>query len=104
MEEFYIEYLCDSMGQLFFGGECRCVEIVCVLVVNLKFILFDELFVGVDLILVIDIKCIIEYLCDSGLGVLIIDYNVCEILVVCECVYIVSQGYLIVYGMFIEIL
>lgn len=104
MEEFYIEYLCDSMGQVLFGGECCCVEIVCVLVVNFKFILLDEFFVGVDLIFVIDIKCIIEYLCDSGFGVLIIDYNVCEMLVVCECVYIVSQGYFIVYGMLIEIL
>lgn len=104
MEEFYIEYLRDSMGQLFFGGERRRVEIVRVLVANSKFILFDESFVGVDSISVIDIKRIIEYLRDSGLGVLIIDYNVREILAVCERVYIVSQGYLIVYGTFIEIL
>lgn len=52
--------------------------------------MFDEFFVGVDFILVIDIKKIIEYLCDCGLGVLIIDYNVWEILDVCEKVYIVS--------------
>lgn len=83
-----------------FGGECCCVEIVWVLVVNFKFILLDEFFVGVDFILVLDIKKIIEYLKNCGIGVLIIDYNVREIFDVCEKVYIVFYGELIVLGIF----
>lgn len=60
--------------------------------------MLDEFFVGVDLILVIDIKKIIVNLKECGLGVLIIDYNVCEIFDVCECVYIVGSGEMIVIG------
>lgn len=37
------------------GGERRRVEIVRVLMKNFKFVLLDEFFVGVDLIVVIDI-------------------------------------------------
>lgn len=98
MEEFHISHLRDNFGQSLSGGERRRVEISRALAANPKFILLDEPFAGVDPISVIDIKKIIEYLRDSGLGVLITDHNVRETLDVCERAYIVSQGKLIAHG------
>lgn len=54
-EEFKFIYVRDLLGYFLFGGERRRIEIVRIIVNNLSFILFDEFFVGVDLIVVEDI-------------------------------------------------
>ncbi len=68
------------------------------------FILLDEPFAGVDPISVLDIKKIIQHLCQRGIGVLITDHNVRETLDVCEIAYIVSHGELIAAGTPAEVL
>lgn len=104
MEEFNISHLHDNLGQSLSGGERRRVEIARALAANPKFILLDEPFAGVDPISVIDIKKIIKHLRGIGLGVLITDHNVREMLDVCERAYIVNRGYLIAKGTPQEIL
>ncbi|MGP1871559.1 MAG: LPS export ABC transporter ATP-binding protein [Arsenophonus sp.] len=98
MEKFNISHLKNNLGQSLSGGERRRVEIARALAANPKFILLDEPFAGIDPISVLDIKKIIQYLVDYGLGVLITDHNVRETLDVCKSAYIVDQGNLIAYG------
>jgi lipopolysaccharide export system ATP-binding protein len=98
LEEFHIGHIKNSLGMSLSGGERRRVEIARALAANPAFILLDEPFAGVDPISVLDIKKIIQHLCQRGIGVLITDHNVRETLDVCEIAYIVSHGELIASG------
>ena len=80
------------------GGERRRVEIARVLVMQLRFILLDEPFAGVDPIAVIDIQKIIDFLKSRGIGVLITDHNVRETLSICDRAYIISDGTVLASG------
>ena len=98
LEEFHIGHIKHSLGMSLSGGERRRVEIARALAADPAFILLDEPFAGVDPISVLDIKKIIQHLCQRGIGVLITDHNVRETLDVCEIAYIVSHGELIASG------
>ncbi|HRD69653.1 MAG TPA: LPS export ABC transporter ATP-binding protein [Legionella sp.] len=98
LQEFHITHIEKSYGMALSGGERRRVEIARALAIEPSFILLDEPFAGVDPISVIDIKRIIQHLCDKGIGVLITDHNVRETLDICERAYIVSQGQILCEG------
>ncbi|RUR16892.1 LPS export ABC transporter ATP-binding protein [Legionella sp. km535] len=98
LQEFHITHIEKSLGMSLSGGERRRVEIARALAIEPSFILLDEPFAGVDPISVIDIKRIIQHLCDQGIGVLITDHNVRETLDICERAYIVSQGKILCEG------
>lgn len=98
LQEFNISHLQNNLGMSLSGGERRRVEIARALAIEPSFILLDEPFAGVDPISVIDIKKIIQHLCNRGIGVLITDHNVRETLDICERAYIVSQGTIICEG------
>lgn len=98
LQEFSISHLSNNMGMALSGGERRRVEIARALAIEPDFILLDEPFAGVDPISVIDIKKIIQHLCNKGIGVLITDHNVRETLDICERAYIVSQGKILCEG------
>ena len=98
MEEFHISHLADNLGMSLSGGERRRAEIARALAIEPSFILLDEPFAGVDPISVLDIKKIIQHLCDKNIGVLITDHNVRETLDICERAYIVSQGQILCEG------
>jgi len=74
------------------GGEQRRVEITRALVLSPLFILLDEPFAGIDPIAVVDIQNIIFQLQSKGIGIIMTDHNVREILGVCDRAYIINEG------------
>jgi lipopolysaccharide export system ATP-binding protein len=98
LQEFHITHIEKSLGMALSGGERRRVEIARALAIEPSFILLDEPFAGVDPISVVDIKKIIQHLCNKGIGVLITDHNVRETLDICGRAYIVSQGKILCEG------
>ena len=98
MEELHIAHIRDGLGMSLSGGERRRVEIARALAANPRFILLDEPFAGVDPIAVRDIHHIIEHLRNRGIGVLVTDHNVREMLRICSRAYILNEGSVIAEG------
>jgi lipopolysaccharide export system ATP-binding protein len=98
MRELGIEKLRDSPAPALSGGERRRVEIARALATQPRFILLDEPFAGVDPIAVIEIQRIIGFLKSRGIGVLITDHNVREMLGICDRAYIISEGRVLAEG------
>jgi lipopolysaccharide export system ATP-binding protein len=104
IDDLQIGHILDQSGQALSGGERRRVEIARALAMEPRFILLDEPFAGVDPISVKDIQSIILHLKDKGIGVLITDHNVREILGVCDYAYILHAGTMLASGTPREIL
>ncbi len=92
MKEFGIEHLSNQGAYTLSGGERRRVEIARALVLTPQFILLDEPFAGIDPLAVLDIQRIIGELKQRGIGVLITDHNVREILNITDRAYIINDG------------
>jgi lipopolysaccharide export system ATP-binding protein len=80
------------------GGESRRLEIARCLVCDPLLILMDEPFTGIDPQTISDIKQIIRGLRDQGIGILITDHQVREILTVTDRSYLIKGGKVIVHG------
>jgi lipopolysaccharide export system ATP-binding protein len=104
IDDLQIGHILEQPGQALSGGERRRVEIARALAMEPRFILLDEPFAGVDPISVKDIQGIILHLKDKGIGVLITDHNVREILGVCDQAYILHAGTILAAGTPSEIL
>ncbi|MHB1301240.1 MAG: LPS export ABC transporter ATP-binding protein [Burkholderiales bacterium] len=98
LEDLNIAHLRNSPAASLSGGERRRVEIARALATNPRFILLDEPFAGVDPIAVLDIQKIIHFLKDRGIGILITDHNVREMLGICDRAYIINEGVVLAYG------
>ncbi len=98
LTELHIGHIRDGLGMSLSGGERRRVEIARALAANPRFILLDEPFAGVDPIAVRDIHHIIEHLRNRGIGVLVTDHNVREMLKICARAYILNEGAVIAEG------
>jgi len=98
MEELGVAHLADQMGQVLSGGERRRVEIARALAARPRFILLDEPFAGIDPISVKEIQEIIKHLTGQGIGVLITDHNVREMLGICHHAYILNEGQVLAEG------
>ena len=92
LELLNIEPIRSRKGLRLSGGERRRCEIARSLVMHPKFLLLDEPFAGVDPIAVSDIKSIIKKLKKLGIGVLITDHSVREMLDSCERAYVIKDG------------
>lgn len=91
-EELGLIHVRKNLGDALSGGERRRVEIARSLVISPSFILLDEPFAGIDPIAVLDIQRIVNRLRTKGIGVLITDHNVREILRVTDRAYIINEG------------
>ncbi len=92
LDEFGLQRIRKSRGDLLSGGERRRTEIARALAVDPKFILLDEPFAGVDPIAVEDIQSIVTHLKDRNIGVLITDHNVHETLSITDRAYLLFEG------------
>jgi lipopolysaccharide export system ATP-binding protein len=92
LDEFRIQHVRKSMGDVLSGGERRRVEIARALAVNPKFILLDEPFAGIDPIAVEDIQQLVAQLKFRNIGILITDHNVQETLSITDRAYLLFEG------------
>ncbi|HOZ83520.1 MAG TPA: LPS export ABC transporter ATP-binding protein [Bacteroidia bacterium] len=92
LNEFGLQRIRKSRGDLLSGGERRRTEIARALAVSPKFILLDEPFAGVDPIAVEDIQSIVAKLKEKNIGILITDHNVHETLTITDRAYLLYEG------------
>jgi lipopolysaccharide export system ATP-binding protein len=92
MEEFGIAHVRKTRGDALSGGERRRVEIARCLATEPQFILLDEPFAGIDPLAIDDIREIILYLKNQGIGILITDHNVRETLGITDRAFIMAEG------------
>lgn len=98
LEEFNIGHKRKTLGISLSGGERRRAEIARAIALKPYFILLDEPFAGIDPISVGDIQQIIDYLRNSGIGIIITDHNVRETLDICDHSYILTEGRVLTEG------
>ncbi len=92
LEELRISHLRKSPATSLSGGERRRCEIARALASEPAFMLLDEPFAGIDPLAMADIREVIGYLKDQGIGVLITDHNVRATLDMVERASIIHAG------------
>ncbi len=92
IQEFGLEKVRKSRGDMLSGGERRRTEIARALATDPKFILLDEPFAGIDPIAVEDIQYIVAKLRTKNIGILITDHNVQETLSITDRAYLMFEG------------
>jgi len=98
LDEFRLNHVRKSNGDVVSGGERRRCEIARALAVDPKFILLDEPFAGIDPIAVEDIQGIVARLKFRNIGILITDHNVQETLSITDRAYLLFEGELLKAG------
>ncbi|WP_394693090.1 LPS export ABC transporter ATP-binding protein [Hyphobacterium sp.] len=92
MEELRISHLADAAALSLSGGERRRVEIARALATRPSFMLLDEPFAGIDPLAITDIRDLIRFLKNRGIGILITDHNVRETLEITDRATIIHEG------------
>ncbi len=92
IDEFGLNSIRKSNGDVLSGGERRRTEIARCLATSPGFILLDEPFAGIDPIAVEDIQQIIKKLKEKNIGILITDHNVHETLTITDRAYLLFEG------------
>lgn len=92
IEEFGLQKVRKSRGDILSGGERRRTEIARALAVDPQFMLLDEPFAGIDPIAVEDIQTIVAKLKYKNIGILITDHNVQETLSITDRAYLLFEG------------
>lgn len=98
LRELNIEHLRKNKAYTLSGGEKRRLEITRALVKNPSFILLDEPFSGIDPIVVNEAQEIIKGLKSKGIGVLLTDHNVREMLSITDRAYLIADGKILISG------
>ncbi|MFI5130695.1 MAG: LPS export ABC transporter ATP-binding protein [Chitinophagales bacterium] len=98
LDEFRLQHVRKSNGDVLSGGERRRTEIARALAVDPKFILLDEPFAGIDPIAVEDIQATVAKMKYKNIGILITDHNVTETLSICDRAYLLIEGKIFAHG------
>ena len=93
-----LAHLAHSRAEILSGGERRRLEITRALVTRPALILLDEPFSGVDPIAVFEIRNIILRLKKNGIGILLTDHSVREVLSITDRSYIINNGKVLISG------
>jgi lipopolysaccharide export system ATP-binding protein len=80
------------------GGERRKLEICRSLTLDLKFLLLDEPFTGIDPLTIIDLQKIMNQLKKKGVGIILSDHNVVDTLKITDRAYLIDDGSILVEG------
>jgi lipopolysaccharide export system ATP-binding protein len=104
LDELRISHLRSSPAVSLSGGERRRCEIARALASEPAFMLLDEPFAGIDPLAITDIREVITYLKNQGIGVLITDHNVRETLDIIDRCSIIHAGEVLFEGAPEEIL
>lgn len=99
LDEFGVDHVRRVRGDSLSGGERRRVEIARCLASDPRYILLDEPFAGIDPLAIDDIREIILYLKQQGIGILITDHNVRETLGITDRTYIMAEGRILKSGL-----
>ncbi|MDA8171648.1 MAG: LPS export ABC transporter ATP-binding protein [Nitrospiraceae bacterium] len=103
LAEFNLGDFAGREGFRLSGGERRRTEIARSIATRPDFMLFDEPFTGIDPIAIIELKKMLEYLKEKGLGILITDHNVRDTLSITDRAYIISEGKILFEGPPVEL-
>ena len=98
LEELELTHLADNKAYTLSGGEKRRLEITRALVTSPRLLLLDEPFSGIDPIAVYEVQKIVRRLRNKGLGILITDHNVREMLKLTDRAYLIHQGKVLCQG------
>lgn len=98
LEELDLTSLSKSKAYTLSGGEKRRLEITRALVTSPKLLLLDEPFAGIDPIAVYEVQKIVKRLKSRGLGILVTDHSVREMLKLIDRGYIIHRGQVLVEG------
>jgi len=98
LEELDLTPVAKSKAYQLSGGEKRRLEITRALVTSPKLLLLDEPFAGIDPIAKYEVGKIIRRLKERGLGILITDHDVREMLKIIDRGYIIYKGQVLVEG------
>jgi ABC-type multidrug transport system ATPase subunit len=92
LEKFGLTRLRKNNAARLSGGEKRRLEIARCLVCNPLLILLDEPFTGIDPQTIADIKQIVRGLRAEGIGILVTDHQVREVLTITDRSYLIKDG------------
>ena len=98
LEDLRIAHLRDAMATSLSGGERRRCEVARALALDPSFILLDEPFAGIDPLTIANIKAIIRDFKKRGIGVLMTDQNIPEIVEVIDRAYLIEEGKIVFSG------
>lgn len=98
LREFNLEEFAHRNSYKLSGGERRRAEIARAIATRPLFILFDEPFAGIDPLAIIELKKMLVYLKEKGLGIVITDHNVRDTLSITDRAYIISNGEILAEG------
>jgi lipopolysaccharide export system ATP-binding protein len=98
LEKFGLSHLRKNNAARLSGGETRRLEIARCLVCEPLLILMDEPFTGIDPQTIDDIKEMVRELRNQGIGILITDHQVREVLTVTDRSYLIKGGRVLTKG------
>jgi lipopolysaccharide export system ATP-binding protein len=98
LSELALEPVANQRAYTLSGGERRRLEIARSLVIQPKFLLMDEPFAAIDPISVSEVQNIILQLKKNGIGVVVTDHNVREMLRIVDRAYLIHKGRVLAEG------